>query len=1314
MKHLKFLFFVLIVFYIIGCHSGFKKKAPVDYVNPFICSEGDHGHQHPGACVPWGMVVLGPDTYPSSLTGNGNWAHSGYNYSDSYVRGFSHIRIVGSGGTSIRDRENMVTLLPGTGNAEIKPEKRFTHIDKSTEKASPGIYSVELDSAQIKVDLSATAHTGFHKYTFPKTEQAFIFFKIGNARRKSGAFLEISNENEISGYDSDRLFFYIKIDKPFKTALTWKDTTLLKENKVTGGYIGAVFNFETKEDEVVQAKIGFSTVSIEDAKKNLEAEIPDWDFDLCTEQARAAWADRLGVVELEGNEEYKQIYYTHLYQSYITPCNITNVSKKYTGSDGKVHEAEDYTFYANYLFWDEYRTKYSLLSLTQPDVYKDIIRSLLDIYEKGFLTSPFLACNHQHMITVIADAQAKDCIDHSIEKAYPIMVDLISKKHFRRKGYAKNNLAELRNKFGEIGYIPTRPDYTLEYSYDCWCAAQLAKSIGKEQDAREYMRRSEFYKNVWDSTAPFWRGEAENIFGFFRARDENGEWLEFPHDPRVIDEKYVYEGSMWHWRWFVPHDVKGLIELVGGNEKFTKDLDYFFSHNLYQPGNQPDLQSPFMFNFAGAPWLTQKYVRRILTEPVTSYFGTHEFFDEPIHGRIFKATPDGYVREMDDDFGCMSGWYVLSAMGLYPVCVGDPVYQLTAPIFEKVTIYPDKKAHPEKTFTIIAKNLSAKNIYIQSATLNNQPYNKSQIAHKDIVKGGTLIFEMGDQPNKKWASQMTDIAGLTDSMEYEMVKKKLNYKMILLISCFCIGFAFAQAPHSDSQSQKNSVFNIMDFGAVPDGKTINTSAIQKAIQSAYENGGGTVFIPPGVFLSGSLKLFDNVVFYLEAGATILGSRDLKDYDENHLIVARNAKNITITGSGCINGQGDAFWESRTEEPEWMLGRAEYGYVPAFKFQAKKRPKSMIAFIGCSDVRLENIFLKNSPAWTVHFVACDFVNVKGVRIRNLVHGCNTDGLDIEACRDVLVSDCDIIAGDDAIVLKNKNTENLKRTCRNITVTNCLLATTCNGFKIGTETQADFENIIFTNSVIKRVEEFELQTEIAPEMITNEKPENLGPLGGVALETVDGCHVHNIVISNLVMDGVRAPIFIRLGNRGRGQTSEPTIPGKLSDILIENIIAKNASITSSITGLPNYPVENVTIKNVKITAAGGGTKKMTERTIPEEEKKGPDSIMFGPLPASGLFCRHVTGLELRDIQIPFDQKEERPLLWCDDVSDLVVENLKSNQYLFSDRFIHFNNVRNGQFFNSAYAANVKRLLKIDGPLSENIYIALYNWNKNQSTI
>jgi predicted alpha-1,2-mannosidase len=295
----------------------------------------------------------------------------------------------------------------------------------------------------------------------------------------------------------------------------------------------------------------------------------------------------------------------------------------------------------------------------------------------------------------------------------------------------------------------------MERSYDYWCVAQIAQQVGELDDYKEFMRCAGFYKNVWDPKAVFWRAEEDDIYGFFRARAENGDWLDFPHDPRVIDEKNVYEGSMWMWRWWVPHDVQGLIQLIGGREKFVHDLNYFFRYSLYNIGNQPDLHTPFLFNYAGAPWLTQKYVRAILTEPVRQYYGTHEFYDEPYIGRVFKASPDGFIEEMDDDYGCMSSWYVMSAMGLFQVCPGEPSYQLTAPIFPSVVLHLDPSAYGGRTFSILAEGLSAKDIYIQSALLNGKEYNKAWIRHEDIIKGGSLVFKMGSVPNPTWASDQT-------------------------------------------------------------------------------------------------------------------------------------------------------------------------------------------------------------------------------------------------------------------------------------------------------------------------------------------------------------------------------------------------------------------------------------------------------------------------------------------------------------------------------------------------------------------------------
>ena len=536
-----------------------------------------------------------------------------------------------------------------------------------------------------------------------------------------------------------------------------------------------------------------------------------------------------------------------------------------------------------------------------------------------------------------------------------------------------------------------------------------------------------------------------------------------------------------------------------------------------------------------------------------------------------------------------------------------------------------------------------------------------------------------------------------------MLRKKsiINIRMIVFLFLL-VRVEYAQPQRSRSQDTGFARFNIMDFGAVPDGKTLNTEAIQKTINTALQNGGGIVYVPPGVYLSGSLELFDNITLYLEGGATIKGSRLYEHYDKGHLIIAREAKNVCITGSGQIDGQGDAFWERRDEFPEWIQERKSYGWVPAFCFKRKKRPESLISFIGCSDIRMENVLLQNSPAWTVHFLACDFVNVRGLHIRNLIHGCNTDGLDFDACRDVLVSDCDIITGDDAIVLKNTNRENRKRLSRNITVTNCILATTCNGFKIGTETQDDFENIVFTNSIIKAIEDYDLQSDLAPDKLCIEQPTDMGPLSGIALESIDGGHVRGIMISNLVMKGVRAPIFLRIGNRGRGQKAETTIPGTLSNITIDNIIAYDASITSSITGLINYPVEDVSISNVRIEVNGGGSKELAERKIKEEEKKGPDSIMFGPLPAFGFFCRHVHDLTMRNISVTFKNNDARPVLVCDDVSDLCVEGLKANSQIEAHSLIRLVNVSDAIFQGMTVPKGLQTWVDVRGMSSKHILL------------
>jgi len=468
-----------------------------------------------------------------------------------------------------------------------------------------------------------------------------------------------------------------------------------------------------------------------------------------------------------------------------------------------------------------------------------------------------------------------------------------------------------------------------------------------------------------------------------------------------------------------------------------------------------------------------------------------------------------------------------------------------------------------------------------------------------------------------------------------------------------------------------------------DARGLATAAIQRAIDACAAARGGTVYIPPGDYLTGTLRLRDNVTLYLEAGATLRGSAQMADYELPHLIVAEEATDVGIAGPGRIDGQGDTFWEKLESVPDELEARKLFGgWAPMFAYRTKERPVALLLFRRCRNVRIEKVQIENSPNWTVHLLACRSAWVRGVRIRSPLHGYTSDGIDINACQDVMISDCDITVADDAVCLKNNNAQGLKRPCRNVTVTNCILKTTCNAFKIGTETQDDFENILFTNSVIDSAEEY-------------------GPICGVTLESVDGGAVRGIVVSNLVMHGVRAPLFLRLGNRGRGQ--EKRVPGRLEDIVIDNIVADGTSITPSITGLPGHAVRNVSLSNVRISTRGGGKAELARREIPEEAAAYPEASMFGLLPAYGLYCRHVEGLTLRNIAVQCEQADERPLLVCDDVAHLHAEALHAQREANGSPMARLTQVRHAFFRSLAPAPGTHTCLEVTGAETADIRLA-----------
>ena len=477
---------VIILFCIPGIHHCSKSKEPIDYVDPFIGTLGDHGHLFPGAVIPFGMVKLGPDTYPSSLTGDGDWAHSGYNYADEQIRGFSHLRIESSGGTAVFDRSWLLSFLPWIGKPEISPEKKVASIDKQSEKASPGIYQVYLPDHKIDVALAVDKHVGFHKYTFPQSPEAHIIIDMGSNARIGESFIKIISPDEVVGYfvSQGKIHFDARFSKPFRSFSTWENSIQTGQEQIEGKKVGAILDFQTDANEIIYVKVGISTISIDQAGKNLKTEVAGWDFDNTVQLARNAWKNVLNRIIVEGNEEYKKIFYTALYHSHLQPSTTTDVDGRYAGYDKQIHMTNGYTHYDNYAFWDSYRTKYPLLSLIAPATMKDIVRSIFDNYEQasefwfygdenhrphtaGFSATgpdayrPFLNCRNEHMLTVVLDAYTKGIMKTDMETAYT--------------GMRKEILVQMPDKYEAIGYIPARPDQTCELAYDNWCTAQMAQ-----------------------------------------------------------------------------------------------------------------------------------------------------------------------------------------------------------------------------------------------------------------------------------------------------------------------------------------------------------------------------------------------------------------------------------------------------------------------------------------------------------------------------------------------------------------------------------------------------------------------------------------------------------------------------------------------------------------------------------------------------------------------------------------------------------------------------------------------------------------------
>ncbi len=703
------------------------------YVDPIIGTDA-HGHTYPGATLPNGMVQLSPDTD----TKGWDWC-SGYHYSDNSIIGFSHTHLSGTGCADYGD----ILFMPTTGELKIEPGTKDnpdagyrSRFDHKNEIAKAGYYSVILDDYNVKAELTTTLRAGFHKYTFPKSEKANIIIDLlhGIEDMVLDSRIEIVDNKTIKGYRRSSgwakihcVYFYAEFSKPFKSFGIVEDGNISKEKKsAEGKNLKAFVEYNTSTDEAILIKVGISHTSIEGAEKNVTEEISGWNFNEIVKQADNAWHKELSTIKVKSNDVKKlTVFYTALYHALLNPNILSDVDGSYIGMDGKIHSVQNGCMYTVYSLWDTFRAANPLYTIIDEKKANDMVKSLIQKYdEQGLLPVWELASNETgtmigyHSIPVIADAYFKGIRNYDVEKAYEAMKKSAMQNHHGLEFYK------------DMGFIPSDLENesvskTLEYAYDDWCIAMMAKDLGKKDDYNYFIERAKFYTNVFDPSTSLMRPK------------KNGKWFE-PFDPYSVSGNYT-EANSWQYSFFVPQDVNGLINLMGGDEKFISKLDELFTTSpqltgrqqsditgligQYAHGNEPSHHMAYLYNYAGAPWKTQERVHEICST-------------------LYTDKPDGLCG--NEDCGQMSAWFVLSAAGFYPVVPGDGNYIIGKPFFEEVTF----NAGGKNNFTIIAKNLSDKNIYIQSAKLNDKEYHYSYIKHSDVVEGGELVLVMGSKPSK--------------------------------------------------------------------------------------------------------------------------------------------------------------------------------------------------------------------------------------------------------------------------------------------------------------------------------------------------------------------------------------------------------------------------------------------------------------------------------------------------------------------------------------------------------------------------------------
>lgn len=756
-----------------SCNKENSENSVLPYVDMLI-GTAKQGHTIVSPSRPFAMVKPGPDT---ELRRNYLQAK--------YITGFSQLHISGTGGNA---QSAVLGIMPTTGTRKVDPREYRSEFNPLAGETTPGYNSFLLEDYQINAELTSTNRVALYRFTFPESEESHILVNVSHAFNKyRGGEVWILNDSTIVGtgkyngyHGSDfDIAFCLQFSKPFNVSGVWDEEGIhknLRHGASEGeGPLGVFVDYRTGEDEEILVKAGISYVDIEGAKQNISHELSHWNFDQVVEESREIWNEQLRKVQLKGGtEEQKTTFYTALYHTMLSPCILSDVDNRYEGFDGQIHKAEGFNYYGEFSLWDTYRTAHPLYVLLQPKRQRDMVVSLLKIAEQGGwlpkwgwsegYTGGMLG---DHAVSVILDSYVKGIRDFDSEAAYEAMHKNATEKlvgvPWGRRGLHKymdvgfapedagyqKSLVAGTHEYGPGG-APSRDYYpeisgsvsaTVEFAYNDWCVAEMAKLSGREKDHAYFQRRAYNYKNVYDPAV-----------GFMRPRNSDGSWAMNPFISTISGRhsQFYCEGNAWTYSWTVPHDIQGVVQLMEGPEKFIRKLDSAFAgleenESYFDPTNEPDIHYPYLYNYVKAPWRTQEIVR---------------FMTENLYTSDRETGLPG-----DDDAGTLSGWYIFSAMGFYPVTPGTDQYVIGSPLFDEVAITLDEDYYSNNEILIKSMNNSPANKYIQEVRLNGKSTNKTWFSHDDLVNGGNFIFEMGSEPNKNWGTDdnsapmsMTDAA----------------------------------------------------------------------------------------------------------------------------------------------------------------------------------------------------------------------------------------------------------------------------------------------------------------------------------------------------------------------------------------------------------------------------------------------------------------------------------------------------------------------------------------------------------------------------